>query len=131
MELTDLLSRVGVISPLPESGADASPPRKALKDPGGADGTRSGRQVAGAHLDALLPTSGVTIGPPELDDKLDLSPLAHAILRAVDQLEVIQSARVGELRSGFLREGLEVDADLLAARLMHQAFAESATEVSE
>jgi hypothetical protein len=131
MQLTDILSRVGMLPPLGDGLAEGATPGGTRKQLAG------GRHLAGtggareANLGALLPSSGLSLGPPEVEDRLELSPVAHAILRAVDQLDQMQSERVAALRAGYLGEGLELEEELLAARLLHNAFSETAAHQGE
>lgn len=109
MQLADLFSRAGIGAPQPETAPNLVAPRSPHR----------------TRLDALLPSSGIVLGPPESEDKLDLSSLAHAILRTDEQLQLDQAQRVERLRVAFLRDDLEVDADALASALTVQALAEA------
>ncbi len=71
-----------------------------------------------ARLHALLPSSGIEVGPPEAEDKLEISPLAHAILRAGEELDSERWQRTETIRVAYLRGDWETNDLALAARLL-------------
>lgn len=95
-------------------------------DPARQDGTPPGAVHPGgglpalgrARLEALLPTSGIQTGPPDTEDRLDISPLAHAILRANVELDGAETERAGLLRIAYFDGSWEPDAGQIALRLL-------------
>lgn len=68
MQIADLLWRTGA---LPGVGGEITKPDSGLD-------RAASPALERARLHALLPTSGILLAPPEAEDKLDISPLAHA-----------------------------------------------------
>ncbi len=102
MQIGDLLARTGTgVSP-PDHPTDRGAAQAAER----------------ARLQALLPSSGIDLHPPETEDKLSISPLAHAILRAGEALDAERWDRVEVLRTSYLRGDWAADAALIAARML-------------
>ncbi|MCW5965810.1 MAG: hypothetical protein KIT83_17355 [Bryobacterales bacterium] len=108
MHIADLLSRSGA---LPGAGGEFTSP-ESVRD------RAASPALERARLHALLPTSGILLAPPEAEDKLDISPLAHAIMRAGDALDMESAYRVEALRAAYLRGDWEADDSLVASRLL-------------
>lgn len=108
MQIADLLWRTGA---LPGAGGEIT------RADSGRDRAAS-PALERARLHALLPTSGILLAPPEAEDKLDISPLAHAIVRAGDALDMERAYRVEALRAAFLRGDWDADDSLVASRLL-------------
>jgi len=107
MQIADLLSRAGV-----------SLPHNDVPRPDAAQERAAAYALARTRLHALLPTSGIVLGPPETEDKLEISVLAHAILRAGDELDAQRLQRAERLRVAYLRGEFEIDVTRLAARML-------------
>ena len=78
------------------------------------------------RLEELLPASGISLAPPATEDRLEISPLAHAILQASQHLETLQEERIASLRLQYLRGGLEVEDRVSARSIVDALLAESA-----
>ncbi|MCU0228954.1 MAG: hypothetical protein MUF01_15085 [Bryobacterales bacterium] len=102
MQIGDLLARTGAGVPAPDHAAERAAAQAAER----------------ARLQALLPSSGIHLHPPETEDKLYISPLTHTILRAGEALDSERLARVEQLRARYLQGGWEVDDFHVAARML-------------
>jgi hypothetical protein len=113
MRIGDLLSQndVGVIRPEPQ--------RQDVERTGpGGHNHLSLYGLSRARLQALLPDSGIVVGPPAAEDRLEISPLAHAILRAGVEMDSVESQRVGRLHLAYMGGTWEPDASQTARALI-------------
>jgi anti-sigma28 factor (negative regulator of flagellin synthesis) len=72
----------------------------------------------------LLPASGVSIGPPSAEDKVEISPLANLLLQASNQFAEAEAERVARLHTSYARGYWKVDPERLAARMIDASAAE-------
>lgn len=102
MQISDVLLRAGLGSPRTEESRDQT----------------GAAALERARLRALLPGSGISVAPPEAEDKLEISPLAHALLRAGEELDAARWQRVEALRVAYLRGQWEAEAETIAPRML-------------
>jgi hypothetical protein len=72
----------------------------------------------------LLPATGVSIGPPSAEDKVEISPLANVVLQANNQLAESEEDRVERLHASYARGFWQIDAQQTAASLVKRMLAE-------
>lgn len=84
-----------------------------------------------ARLEALLPSEGLQVGPPEAEDRLVLSAATQLVLRAGQELSVMERERLSYLRQAYLDGSWQVDASALAVSMVHVMKAESTNMSAE
>lgn len=72
----------------------------------------------------LLPPSGISIGPPSAEDKVEISPLANVVLKANHYLTEAEEDRVERLHTSYARGFWQADPDRVAASLVKQMLAD-------
>lgn len=70
------------------------------------------------RVEELLPADGISIGPPGAEDRVEISPMAHLLLQANEQLAGAEDARAERIHAEYLRGRWEPDPERLAAHLM-------------
>lgn len=73
---------------------------------------------ASERVEALLPTSGISIGPPSAEDRVEISPLAHALTRMNQRLAELEVDHVNALRMHYIQGSYEVEAENLARAML-------------
>jgi hypothetical protein len=76
------------------------------------------------RIKELLPPTGVSIGPPGAEDKVEISPLANVVLQANNHLAESEEDRVERLHASYARGHWQADAQLTAASLVSRMLAE-------
>lgn len=76
------------------------------------------------RMKELLPATGVSIGPPSAEDKVEISPLANVVLQANNQLAEAEENRVERLHASYARGYWQADAAQTAASLVNRMLAE-------
>ncbi len=125
MPIGELLSQIGV------SPARIPAPRPETERAGARGQDTNLYGLSRARLEALLPESGIVVGPPEADDRLEISPLAHAILRAGVEMDGVESERVAQLRAAYVGGVWEPDTLRVASGLVASAVAERGMGLDE
>lgn len=66
----------------------------------------------------LLPASGISIGPPTAEDRVEISVFAHTLLQANRHLADGEEDRVEQLHAAYARGRWMPDAERMASRLV-------------